>query len=100
MRLFRKPHAIAGVVLLGLLIYPAINPWQPYPQGVMLMMFLLAVQAASWNIISGYAGYVSLGHSMFLGLGSYTAAIIALHTGVNPLWVAPLGGVTAVVIAV
>jgi branched-chain amino acid transport system permease protein len=66
----------------------------------MLMMFLLAVQATSWNIISGYAGYVSLGHSMFLGLGSYTAAIIALHTGVNPFWVAPLGGITAVVVAV
>jgi ABC-type branched-subunit amino acid transport system ATPase component/ABC-type branched-subunit amino acid transport system permease subunit len=100
MRLFRKPHAIAGVVLLGLLVYPVINPWQPYPQGVMLMMFLLAIQATSWNIISGYAGYISLGHSMFLGLGSYTAAIIALHTGVNPFWVAPLGGVTAVIVAV
>jgi branched-chain amino acid transport system permease protein len=96
----RKHHLIAGTVLLGLLVYPLINPWQPYPQGVLLMMFLLAVQATSWNIISGYAGYISLGHSMFLGLGSYTAAIIALHTGVNPLWVAPLGGVVAMVIAV
>jgi branched-chain amino acid transport system permease protein len=96
----RKQHLIAGILLLGFLIYPLINPWQPYPQGVMLTMFLLAVQATSWNIVSGYAGYISLGHSMFLGLGSYTAAIIALHTGVNPLWVAPLGGVTAVVVAV
>jgi ABC-type branched-subunit amino acid transport system ATPase component/ABC-type branched-subunit amino acid transport system permease subunit len=87
-------------VLLALLVYPVINPWQPYPQGVMLMAFLLAVQAASWNIISGYAGYISLGHSMFLGLGSYTAAIVALHTGVNPMWVAPLGGVVAVLVAV
>ncbi|MBM2614482.1 branched-chain amino acid ABC transporter ATP-binding protein/permease [Actinoplanes sp. LDG1-06] len=91
---------IAGIVLLLLVLYPVVNPWQPYPQGVMLIAFLLAIQASSWNIISGYAGYISLGHSMFLGLGSYTAAIIALHTGVNPLWVAPLGGVTAVVIAI
>ena len=89
-----------GAVLLGLVVYPVINPWQPYPQGVLLMMFLLAIQATSWNIISGYAGYLSLGHSMFLGLGSYTAAIVALHTGLNPFWVAPLGGVTAVVVAV
>ena len=95
-----RRHLVAGIVLLALLVYPIVNPWQPYPQGVMLLAFLLAVQAASWNIISGYAGYVSLGHSMFLGLGSYTAAIIALHTGVNPLWLAPLGGVTAVVVAV
>ena len=95
-----RRHLIAGVVLLALLVYPVINPWQPYPQGVMLLAFLLAVQASSWNIISGYAGYISLGHSMFLGLGSYTAAIIALHTGVNPMWVAPLGGVVAVLVAV
>jgi len=95
-----RQHLVAGVVLLALVLYPVVNPWQPYPQGVMLLAFLLAVQAASWNIISGYAGYISLGHSMFLGLGAYTAAIVALHTGVNPLWVAPLGGITAVAVAI
>ncbi|GIE94259.1 branched-chain amino acid ABC transporter ATP-binding protein/permease [Paractinoplanes rishiriensis] len=94
-----RQHLIAGIALLVLVLYPVVNPWQPYPQGVLLLMFLLAIQATGWNIISGFAGYISLGHSMFLGLGSYTAAIIALHTGVNPLWVAPIGGVTAVVIA-
>ena len=95
-----RKHLIPGIVLLALLLYPVVNPWYPYPQGVMLLAFLLAIQASGWNIISGYAGYISLGHSMFLGLGSYTAAIIALHTGVNPLWVAPLGGVVAVIVAV
>jgi hypothetical protein len=25
---------------------------------------------------------------MFLGLGSYTVAILALHLGINPLWLA------------
>jgi ABC-type branched-subunit amino acid transport system ATPase component/ABC-type branched-subunit amino acid transport system permease subunit len=94
-----RQHLVAGVCLLALLVYPLINPWQPYPQGVMLLGFLLAIQASSWNIISGYAGYISLGHSMFLGLGSYTVAILALRWGVNPLWLAPLGGVTAVLVA-
>jgi branched-chain amino acid transport system permease protein len=94
-----RPHLVAAAFLLAALLYPVVNPWNPYIQGVALMMFLLAIQASSWNIISGYAGYTSLGHSMFLGLGSYTVAIVALHTGVNPLWIAPLGGVTAVVVA-
>jgi ABC-type branched-subunit amino acid transport system ATPase component/ABC-type branched-subunit amino acid transport system permease subunit len=94
-----RPHLVAGIFLLAALLYPVLDPWDPYPQGVALLMFLLAIQASSWNIISGYAGYTSLGHSMFLGLGSYTVAIVALHTGVNPLWIAPLGGVTAVVVA-
>ncbi len=94
-----RSHLVAGAFLLAALLYPVVNPWSPYTQGVALLMFLLAIQAVSWNIISGYAGYTSLGHSMFLGLGSYTVAIIALHTGVNPLWIAALGGITAVVVA-
>nr|MDT0659461.1 branched-chain amino acid ABC transporter ATP-binding protein/permease [Micromonospora sp. DSM 115978] len=101
-RLARLPraHLVALVALLVLLVYPVINPWQPYPQGVLLLAFMVGIQASSWNIISGYAGYTSLGHSMFLGVGSYTVAIIALRSGLNPLWVVPLGGVVAVVIAV
>ncbi|MEV0822987.1 branched-chain amino acid ABC transporter ATP-binding protein/permease [Nonomuraea rubra] len=95
-----RAHLVAGACLAGLLVYPVVNPWQPYPQAVLLLGFLLAIQATSWNIISGYAGYISLGHSMFLGLGSYTVGILALRWGVNPLWVAPLGGVVAAVAAV
>jgi ABC-type branched-subunit amino acid transport system ATPase component/ABC-type branched-subunit amino acid transport system permease subunit len=95
-----RQHLVAGIVVLLLAFYPVINPWQPYPQGVLLLAFLLGVQAVSWNIVSGYAGYVSLGHSMFLGLGAYTAAIIALRTGINPVYVAPIGGVVAVIVAV
>ena len=93
-------HLVAAVVLLLLVLYPVINPWQPYPQGVLLLAFMLAIQASSWNIISGYAGYISLGHSLFLGLGSYTVAILARHWQINPLWLVPLGGVTAVLVAV
>jgi len=100
LRALPRAHLIAGLCLVALLLYPVVNPWQPYPQGVMLLAFLLAIQASSWNIVSGYAGYISLGHSMFLGLGSYTVGVLAVRFGVNPLWVAPLGGVTAVIIAV
>lgn len=93
-------HLLFGLALLVLALYPVMRPYDTYYQGVLLLAFLLGVQAVSWNIISGYAGYVSLGHSVFLGLGSYTAAILALRTGVNPLWAAPLSGVVAVLAAV
>ncbi|MFC5823851.1 ABC transporter permease subunit [Nonomuraea insulae] len=95
-----RGHLVAAACLVALLVYPVVNPWQPYPQAVLLLGFLLAIQATSWNIISGYAGYISLGHSMFLGVGSYTVGILALRWGVNPLLVAPLGGVVAAVVAV
>jgi ABC-type branched-subunit amino acid transport system ATPase component/ABC-type branched-subunit amino acid transport system permease subunit len=94
-----RGHAVAVLALLVLAIYPVLNPGATYYQTVLFTCFLLGVQAVSWNIISGYAGYVSLGHSAFLGVGSYTAAVLALHLGVNPLLVAPIGGVVAVVLA-
>lgn len=99
LRRIPRAHLVAAVALLVLVLYPAIRPYDTYYQTVLLLAFLLGIQAVSWNIVSGYAGYVSLGHSAFLGLGSYTAAILALRWGVNPLWVAPLGGVVAVVAA-
>jgi ABC-type branched-subunit amino acid transport system ATPase component/ABC-type branched-subunit amino acid transport system permease subunit len=99
LRSIPRSHLVALLALLVLALYPAVQPHDTYYQTVLFATFMLGVQAVSWNIISGYAGYVSLGHSAFLGIGSYTAAIVALHSGVNPLWVAPLGGVVAVVLA-
>ncbi len=99
LRRLPTPHLVALLALVVLALYPVVQPGDTYYQTVLFVTFLLGVQAVSWNIISGYAGYVSLGHSAFLGIGSYTAAIIALHSGVNPLWLAPIGGVVAVVLA-
>lgn len=90
---------IALVPLVALAVYPIIRPYDTYVHTILLLAFLLAIQAVSWNIISGYAGYVSLGHTAFLGLGSYTAGIIGVHTGLNPFLAAPIGGVVAVVAA-
>lgn len=89
----------AAAPLVALALYPVIRPYDVYEQTVLLLAFLLAIQAVSWNIISGYAGYISLGHTAFLGIGSYTAGIVGVHTGLNPFLAAPLGGVTAVVVA-
>src|SRR3954469_3013128 len=88
------------VVSAALVLFPVIRPYDIYPQTVMLLAFLLAIEAVSWNIISGYTGYISLGHSVFLGLGGYAAAIVATRSGINPLWLAPFGAVVVTVIAV
>lgn len=39
-------------------------------------MFVVAIGAIGLNIVTGYAGQVSLGHAFFLGLGAYTAAVL------------------------
>lgn len=91
-------RGLAG--LLVLVAVPLVAPDATYEHTVLLLAFLLAIQAVSWNIISGFAGYVSLGHTVFLGLGAYTAGILASRLDVHPLLLAPIGGVVAVLVAV
>jgi ABC-type branched-subunit amino acid transport system ATPase component/ABC-type branched-subunit amino acid transport system permease subunit len=87
----------AGFVVLA--VWPLLSH-DAYKQNVILFAFLIGVMAVGWNIISGFAGYVSLGHSAFIGIGAYTAGIMAHHLGWSPWWFVPFGGVAAAVIAV
>jgi branched-chain amino acid transport system permease protein len=96
----RSRVLVLGLLLLLLILYPVVAPSAAYQQSVLLLAFLLALMAVSWNIISGFAGYVSLGHSVFLGLGAYTGGLLAEKFEVNPLWFMPVGGLVAFVVAV
>jgi branched-chain amino acid transport system permease protein len=39
-------------------------------------VFVFAIGGIGLNLLSGYAGQISLGHAFFLGLGAYTAAVL------------------------
>ena len=77
---------------------PLLTP-SSYIQNVLILTFLMAVLGLGWNIMAGYAGYISLGHSAFIGVGAYTAGILAERWDVSPFLVAPLGGVAAALAA-
>ena len=64
-------------IILGLI--PVALPDSDYEQSVLIVCFLFAIMASGWNIISGFAGYVSLGHSVFLGIGMYTGSILGQY---------------------
>ena len=38
--------------------------------------FLIAVAAWGLNIVSGFAGQISLAHGVFVGIGTYTSAVL------------------------
>lgn len=91
---------VAALAVLGALIaFPLVAPDDIYRQNILFQTFLLAVGAISWNIVSGFTGYVSLGQSAFLGIGAYTVAIISIKSGLSPFLVSPLGGVAAALVA-
>jgi len=60
---------------------------------MLLIVFMYIAMASSWNLLGGYAGYISLGHSAFYGIGGYATGALMTFLGVSPLWSAPLAGV-------
>lgn len=45
--------------------------------------------ASGWNIIGGFAGYISLGHSVFFGIGGYVAGMLLARYGISTIVTAP-----------
>lgn len=54
-------------------------------QFLLCEVFLLFIMAQMWNLLAGYAGQVSFGQQMFVGLGAYALCLIANNTGI-PVW--------------
>ena len=87
---------VGGVILaIALLAFPLVFK-KPFPQRMMILIFMNALLAEAWNILGGYAGQVSLGHAVFFGLGAYTSSFMLIQWGITP-W---LGMVVGILIAV
>lgn len=56
-------------------------------------------QATSWNILSGFSGYFSFGQGAFVGLGAYTAAVLAGRHGFDFFVALPVAAVLGMVLA-
>ena len=71
----------------------------PYIVSFALSIGMYAALAGSWNLISGYAGYVSFGHVVFWGIGAYGAAVVMARTTLP--WPVALvaGGLAALALA-
>jgi ABC-type branched-subunit amino acid transport system ATPase component/ABC-type branched-subunit amino acid transport system permease subunit len=90
---------LIAAALAWLSVYP-LYKHNAYWQQILFQCFMLGVLAVGWNVISGYAGYVSLGQSAFLGLGAYTTGLMTIHVhGHSPWWYAPLGGAVCALVA-
>lgn len=72
--------ALVVALLLVLVLLPSVLPlfWLRIATGALMWVGL----AASWNVLGGYAGYVSFGHGAFFGCGAYAVAL-TMNAGVN-----------------
>ena len=87
----QRGYWIGFSVVLGLLIVaPLVLP--PFWQRFVTEILIWGLLAMSSDILIGYTGMVSFGHSAFFGLGMYGAAAALLSVAPPNLWLALLYG--------
>ncbi len=88
---------VALLALLPLLPEVTANSFRVH---VMILILLFASMAQAWNIIGGYCGQVSFGHSVFFGIGAYGAGMAVVTYGGAPWPGILIGTITAAAVAV
>jgi branched-chain amino acid transport system permease protein len=80
----RRPVVFLLVLLAALLL----APWfvGDYLLTVLIVIFYLAFTGQAWNIMMGFAGQLSLGHALYVGLGAYVTAALFTKYGISP-WI-------------
>jgi branched-chain amino acid transport system permease protein len=74
--------AVIAAVLATLVAMPLVA--DRYVLSVLILIFYFAYVGQAWNLMMGYAGQLSLGHALYVGLGGYVAALLWLKLGIGP----------------
>ena len=85
----RRAAILLVVLGAALLALPAVASSYVLSVATLILFFAYAGQA--WNVMMGFAGQLSLGHSLYVGVGAYAAAGIFFHYGIGPwagIWLA------------
>ena len=58
---------------------------------VFVATLYFAYMASAWNIVCGYTGQLSLGHSALSGIGGYVSTLLLVNAGLSP-WIGMVVG--------
>ena len=74
--------AAAAFVLLAI----PLGVKNEYYLHVLVGVLYFAYMASAWNIVCGYTGQLSLGHSALSGIGGYISTLLLINAGLSP-WI-------------
>jgi branched-chain amino acid transport system permease protein len=80
-----QPRVYCPVIALALLFLGILLTRNEFYLNLYFMVFMFAGLSSAWNIIGGFGGQLSLGHSAFYGLGSYACSLLFVKYGIPPL---------------
>lgn len=76
MRLSPQFRIIIGVVLLALVLLPLLD--QPYLIYLITLSLIFGIFALGYDLLYGFTGLVSFGHSVFYGMPAYVMGMVAV----------------------
>lgn len=96
-----RPAVLVGLSLVAAIVVvccllPELGV-NSYVQSVAYTVAFFAAVAQSWNIMSGFTGYISFAHGALVGVGSYAGILAANHGAGLPVTV--LAGAAAALVA-
>ena len=94
---------LRAVIFFGALTLLPFVFGQQWVLNSLIFTLMYAGLASAWNLLGGYAGYPSLGHAAFFGVGAYAIAIVfenSVGNGYLPFFLLPLIGLGTALLSV
>ncbi len=85
------PKIYFPLILILLMAVLPLIPQNPFYEDIIVSSFFYGAMALAWNLVGGFAGQISLGHTAFFGIGAYTSTLLYLHYGLSP-WLGMVAG--------
>lgn len=86
-----KSQKIMMVVFFAVaLVLPQLTT-SMFVQNLLVLILIWSILGMGWNVVGGFCGQVSNGHSMFYGLGAYSVGLTLQYFRWSPLITIPLG---------
>ncbi len=77
-----RARLLGAALVAVLLLVPLVA--DRYVVSVLVLVFAAAYLGQAWNIMMGFAGQLSLGHALYVGVAAYAAAALYVHFGIGP----------------
>lgn len=92
----RRAAAALALFVAAMLVLPLFAGG--YALSVLIVVLFAAYFGQAWNIVTGFAGQLSLGHALYVGLGAYASAALFVRYGVPP-WLGMIAGMAVAALA-
>ncbi|MEM1539318.1 MAG: branched-chain amino acid ABC transporter permease [Candidatus Bathyarchaeia archaeon] len=96
-KIHRLILAVTPIIILALI---PLFLTDPYIIHVLTIACIYAILSASWDMLSGYTGQISLGHAVFFGGGAYVAAFLTMSYNFPPPLCIPIAGVVVTLFSI